>query len=274
MAKKNIAFFEQGEFDKIKEYRFTPDKFLKQYVKEFMIVEVSDLVKLETLPSSSVSLNYVLNGSIQMKQKNKGVVTLPKAFAFGVARTSLNFEFSKCTVLFVVILNPGMAFSLIKTPINQFFEKFIPFDEFFSQCQISFLHNVFSNYQNYEFLVRTIERFLLLEIVWDDTDGVVKNAIDKIVNTESHISVRQLLDEFKVSRDSFEKKFRRQVGTSPKQFSNIVRFRNLFENDHEEKTLTELGLSVGYYDQSHFIKDFRIITGKKPSSFFTIDNNI
>ena len=267
MGKKNIAFFEQEQFNKIKEYRFTPSLLLKEYVKEFMIVEAHDLVNLETLPSTSVSLNYILNGSIKMKQKNNVAINLPKAFAFGIARTSLHFEFSNCTTLFVIVFNPGMASSLINTPINDFFEKFISFDDFFNQNQISYLKKIFSKKDNYPLLVKKIERFLLVEILCAQIDGIIKEATLEIVNTQGSISIKQLLDELQISRDSFEKKFRKQVGTSPKQFSNIVRFRNLFENDRNETTLTEIGLNAGYYDQSHFIKDFKAITGKKPSSF-------
>jgi AraC-like DNA-binding protein len=267
MEKKNIAFFEQEQFNKIKEYRFTPDQFLKEYVKEFMIVEAPDLVNLETLPSTSVSLNYILNGGIKMKQKNEEVINLPKAFAFGIARTSLHFEFSNCTTLFVIIFNPGMASSLINTPINEFFETFIPFDDFFNRHQISCLNKIFSKKEDYQLMVDKIERFLLVELLCANTDGIIKEAIREIIDSQGSVSIKKLLGELQVSRDSFEKKFRKQVGTSPKQFSNIVRFRNLFENDHKKTTLTAIGLNAGYYDQSHFIKDFKAITGKKPSSF-------
>jgi len=267
MGKKNIAFFEQEHFNKIMEYRFTPDPFLQEYVKEFMIVETPDLINLETLPSTSVSLNYILNGAVTMKQKNQEVISLPKAFAFGIARTSLHFEFSKCTTLFVIIFNPGMASALINTPINEFFETFIPFDEFFNRPQISCLNKIFSKKNEYELMVEKIERFLLVELLCAHTDGIIKEAIREIIDSQGSIPIKKLLGQLQISRDSFEKKFRKQVGTSPKQFSNIVRFRNLFENDHKKTTLTAIGLNAGYYDQSHFIKDFKAITGKKPSSF-------
>jgi len=106
-----------------------------------------------------------------------------------------------------------------------------------------------------------------VELLCVHTDGIIKEAIREIIDSQGSIPIKKLLGQLQISRDSFEKKFRKQVGTSPKQFSNIVRFRNLFENDHKKTTLTAIGLNAGYYDQSHFIKDFKAITGKKPSSF-------
>jgi len=267
MDSKNIAFFEQEQFNKVNEYRFTPNQILKEYVKEFLIVEASDLVCLETLPSTSVSLNYILNGAITMKQKNNTPISLPKAFAFGIARTSLHFEFSNSTTLFVIIFNPGMASSIIKTPINDFYEKFISFDDFFNPNQLSYLNQIFSNYNNYDILIDKIQEFLLIEILCTHTDDIIEEAIHEIINNQGSVSIKKIIDKLQISRDSFEKKFRKQVGTSPKKFSNIVRFRNIFENNHNKTTLTQIGLNAGYYDQSHFIKDFKVITGKKPSSF-------
>ncbi|MGA9637004.1 helix-turn-helix domain-containing protein [Flavobacterium sp.] len=120
------------------------------------------------------------------------------------------------------------------------------------------------DFDNIKTSINVIEKFLIIESEWTHTDGVIREAISEIISTKGSISIKSLLTKFSISRDSFEKKFRKQVGTSPKKFSNIVRFRNLFENN-DEITLTEKGLNAGYYDQSHFIKDFKAITGKKPS---------
>ncbi len=265
MKNKSDAFFKQQQFNKIKEYRFLPSDFLKLYIKEFLVIECENITSIDTLPSASVSLNYILEGSIKMKLKNSTIIDLPKAFAFGIARNSLHFEFSDCTTIFAIIFNPGLASSLIKTPINEFFERFIPFDDFFNADQVSFLENEFERKDNYERIVNVVERFLIMECEWTHTDGIVKESICEIINIKGSISVKSLLDKFSISRDSFEKKFRKQVGTSPKKFSNIVRFRNLFQNNEIETNLTEIGLNAGYYDQSHFIKDFKAITGRTPS---------
>jgi hypothetical protein len=193
MDGKNIAFFEQEQFNKVNEYRFKPDEILKEYVKEFLIVETSDLVCLETLPSTSVSLNYILNGSITMNQKNDVPISLPKAFAFGIARISLHFEFSNSTTLFVIIFNPGMASSIIKGPINDFYEKFIPYDDFFNPKQLSFIKQLFSTYNDYDILIDKIQRFLLIEILCTNTDKIIKEAIHDIINSQGSVSIKKII---------------------------------------------------------------------------------
>jgi len=267
MDNNNKAFFDQDKFNKVEEYKFPPCELLKDYVKEFMVIESQKAIKLETLPSTSVSLNYVLSGLIKMKQKNSLMIDLPKAFAFGIARNSLSFEFSDNTILFVIKLNPGMASSLINTPISDFFENFIPLDGFFNSEQILFLERQCEKESNYKYIVRTIEKFLIQEIQSLKTNRLIREALHKIIEAEGDISIKSLINELPISRDSFEKKFKAQVGTSPKRFSNIVRFRALFENPQESFNLTAIALNAGYYDQSHFIKEFKSITGKRPSDF-------
>ena len=267
MDNNNKAFFDQDQFNKVAEYKFPPCELLKDYVKEFMVVEAQKAVEVETMPSTSMSMNYLLRGAIKMKHTNSLMVSLPKAFAFGIARKSLNFQFSDNTVLFVIKLNPGITPSLINTPVCEFFENFIPLEGLLNSKQILFLEKQFEKKTKYKQIIRIIEKVLIEQLQWLQTNEPVKEAIHRIIEAEGDISIKNLINELPISRDSFEKKFRAQVGTSPKQFSNIVRFRGLFENPEKSGNLTGIALNAGYYDQSHFIKEFKSVTGKKPSDF-------
>ncbi|MFZ6013396.1 MAG: helix-turn-helix domain-containing protein, partial [Bacteroidota bacterium] len=99
-------------------------------------------------------------------------------------------------------------------------------------------------------------------------DPLVFHAAEKIRLGQGGIRVKELMETLPISRDAFEKKFRRIVGTSPKQFSNIIRMRTLLEKGKGNKSLTDLAYEAGYFDQSHFIKDFKLFTGQTPSQFF------
>lgn len=77
-----------------------------------------------------------------------------------------------------------------------------------------------------------------------------------------------LADSLNSSPSAFEKRFRRVVGASPKKFATIVRFQSLLEQYPLVKDAAELGYLAGYYDQAHFIKDFKRFTGCTPEQFF------
>jgi AraC-like DNA-binding protein len=64
--------------------------------------------------------------------------------------------------------------------------------------------------------------------------------------------------------------FREQVGVTPKRFARLHRFRRALEMLYEgERSLVDLALHAGYYDQPHFAREFREMAGLTPGEFLT-----
>jgi AraC-like DNA-binding protein len=62
--------------------------------------------------------------------------------------------------------------------------------------------------------------------------------------------------------------YNKYVGISPKYYSRIIRFSTIFTQMKEGKlSWADVIHSSGYYDQSHFIRDFKAFTGEDPSGF-------
>jgi len=77
---------------------------------------------------------------------------------------------------------------------------------------------------------------------------------------ECDLSLRQL-----------ERRFRAQVGITPRLFANVIRFRSVFDrlNGHERPDLASLANDAGYFDQSHMNRDFHRFLGLSPSAYLT-----
>lgn len=95
-------------------------------------------------------------------------------------------------------------------------------------------------------------------------------AIKHIIHSQKHDTIKELAHYFNLSERQFERKFKEYSGLSPKRFMRIVRFAKACDHygDSHETSLTEIALNCGYYDQSHFIKDFKTFSGYEPSQFF------
>ena len=67
-----------------------------------------------------------------------------------------------------------------------------------------------------------------------------------------------------------ERKFMMVIGMSPKQLSRVVRLQATLKMLEQKQftSLTSLAYENGYYDQAHFIKDFKEFTGHSPKSFY------
>lgn len=83
-------------------------------------------------------------------------------------------------------------------------------------------------------------------------------------------SVKQLSAACFLSERQFQRQFKEYAGMGPKLFSRIVRF--LFAANfygETSKSLTDIALDAGYYDQSHFIHDFKKFSNLQPHDFFS-----
>ena len=74
-----------------------------------------------------------------------------------------------------------------------------------------------------------------------------------------------------LSQSALERRFRRVVGVSPKRFASVLRLRRAVRLRAVGADLTAVAHAAGYFDQSHFIHDFRRATGSSPDAFFRQD---
>ncbi|MGB0521722.1 MAG: helix-turn-helix domain-containing protein [Flammeovirgaceae bacterium] len=104
------------------------------------------------------------------------------------------------------------------------------------------------------------------------TSLFIKEATQRLMiqNLEFGNVKKQLLTEFRISAKTMETKFKQHIGLTPKQFSLKVNLRKAVENmiyNPSHESLTELALSSGFYDQSHFIRSFKTVFHTVPSQF-------
>ena len=98
----------------------------------------------------------------------------------------------------------------------------------------------------------------------------VFDAIKYIIQTNGMDRVDAVAERAFRSTRQFERNFKHYSGFSPKLFSRIVRFQSaLSEYNSQDKSLTRIAHDCGYYDQSHFIQDFREFSGYNPRKYFS-----
>lgn len=113
-----------------------------------------------------------------------------------------------------------------------------------------------------------IERFLLQQLRNRQTDPLVVAAVDYLYRNPARMSVDQLAATLKISRRQLEKRFLAQEGLTPAAFRSQVRFQKTVRRLMLDpaRSLLETALDHGYYDQSHFCRDFKALVGRSPAS--------
>src|SRR5690606_7571917 len=112
--------------------------------------------------------------------------------------------------------------------------------------------------------IEIVEQFLFTQLKDIQVDKLVAEAVKLIYQTKGTIRITELEEKLFISQSPFEKRFRKVVGTTPKKFASIIRFNSVLDNLTETKTLTEICYQYHFFDQAHFIKDFKKFTGGTP----------
>jgi AraC-like DNA-binding protein len=94
--------------------------------------------------------------------------------------------------------------------------------------------------------------------------GIIRHAI----STGTIQSVNEMANACNLSVRQIERDFKSLSGFSPRLFSKLTRFRSLMEHmPYKEYSMADLAYEFNYYDQSHFINEFRRFTGLAPSQY-------
>jgi AraC-like DNA-binding protein len=95
------------------------------------------------------------------------------------------------------------------------------------------------------------------------------------VENAGPVTIKTLSKAYGWNDKKTERLFLRYVGFTPTQFIKIIRFRRSVEQLFTGyETLTHLAYDSGFYDQSHFIREFHRYAGNKPSDFLKRPNGI
>ena len=83
------------------------------------------------------------------------------------------------------------------------------------------------------------------------------------------IAVKDLKEELQVSYKSLDRWFLKYIGLTPKRFTQLTRFRNILQELDEQTNpdWMQFVLDYNFFDQAHFIKEFRQFAGVSPTEF-------
>jgi hypothetical protein len=96
--------------------------------------------------------------------------------------------------------------------------------------------------------------------------------IQNYIDRQGNLTVRGILDGYTVRLNYkwLERNFKKHLGISPQSYLLIRRFLNAYMDldSLTSKDLLQIAIDNGYYDDNHFIKDFRRFSGVPPKTYF------
>jgi AraC-like DNA-binding protein len=94
--------------------------------------------------------------------------------------------------------------------------------------------------------------------------------LHQLEGSKGRARVEPLMDETGWSRRYVTARFRRQLGVPPKAYARLLRFDHasaLLGRLSPGRTLADVAMEAGYYDQSHLTRDFVALAGMTPGAY-------
>ncbi len=257
---------------------FEPHIDLKSLVSCYWTLEVpkqSEPQKQRIVPDGCVEMAFILGDDIKRYTSEKEFIIQPRAMVLGQTIEPFYIEPTGFVNTFAVRFYPYGFANFISEPINNLVNKETPIDQLFEKGTADNLEQKIIKAKNTEQQINIIEKFLLERFNDEKTiNRIVKDTVDSLLSTNGGISIKSILKNDLSKRRQLERNFKKQIGVSPKQLGKVIRLQTALKMllDPKPENLTDISYKSEYFDQAHFIKDFREFTGTNPKEFINNEN--
>jgi AraC-like DNA-binding protein len=243
-----------------------PIEQLKSYIKYFVVSENELENEYKIFPSSGLVIGFQYKGQLATIKDN----TESKLTTAGITGMTDGYKIFKnsANIGTVLVYFTEIGFThFASNPANELFNLSLSLDDIFDKDSVTEVEEKLGIATRDKQRIKIVEQFLLSQLKDIETDKLIIEAVKLIYQTNGTIRIKELNEKLFISQSPFEKRFRKVVGTTAKKFASIVRFNTVLDNLNETKTLTEICYENNFFDQAHFIKDFKQFTGDTPENF-------
>ncbi|GLR19523.1 AraC family transcriptional regulator [Portibacter lacus] len=253
---------------------FDPSTALATFVKTYWTLHIpkeAPREKQQILPDGCIEIIFILGDDIKRYTSETDYIIQPRSFVLGQLTDPYFVEPLGEVNSFAVSFIPGKFSYFVNTSLRVLANKETPLSELFDKDAVSILEDAIKNAATSEERVAIVENFLL-DLIAQNTsvDEIINATIESIFQTKGNIGIEKMLKSYDLKRRQLERKFSKKVGISPKQLCRIIRLQASLQSmlNNEDKSLTHVGYENNFFDQSHFIKDFKDFTGISPKEFY------
>ena len=168
-----------------------------------------------------------------------------------------------------VAFRPGGTRAFVRTPAHELRDADIPLEILWGRQSTAQFREQLLECRHPETLLDTIERTLTEQLQPNGAHPAISFALAAFNRVPLAPNIGAVTNAVGLSAKRFIERFKSDVGLSPKQYCRIRRFQQAVRHAHGGGTLdwARVALDCGYYDQAHFIHDFRAFSGLTPTGY-------
>lgn len=255
----------------VQEYK--PSKLLRPYVDCFwrgtFNINGSETVSFEMVPNACLELIIHLDDlKCQLPGPNSWTQT-PDYMLIGLFTEAREVRFSNTVPVFTIRFKPEAIFSLFNINGSEVFENYEDISLMLGKDFNEFCHRLREE-TDIQLMITLAENFLMHKLNQKKSARNYVNKAAELMRNTGFNNIKEISNEVCISQRQLERKFREIIGIGPKHYLRLTRINRVMRilETNRPLDLTSVAYHCGYFDQAHFIKDFKKITGKKPTLYF------
>lgn len=170
-----------------------------------------------------------------------------------------------------VAFKPGGSALFMRAPANEVSDADVPLEEIWGRSRTAALRERLLESGSLDSMLDILEAALCHSWTRRSLHPAVSYALSTFDRSAHTTSIAAVTHQVGLSAKRFIERFKAEVGITPKRYCRVRRFqRALTETDRGPRVdWASVALDCGYFDQAHFIRDFRAFSGVTPTAYET-----
>ncbi len=245
---------------------------LEQYIQTMVYSKYQASHAIDRLvPDGTVNLIFEFNDRPQYVFDNESLLrksAFKKVWVSGMHLDYLSISAGDGNGMLVLQFTPLGAHSILHLPIWELNGQVVAADLVLGP-EILSLHADLQE-SSYTVMFAKLEQWCLSRLKVDPIAQAVVDHVVQFAHSGSSVnSLSQVIAGTGYSHRHFNEIFKNFMGLTPKQYQRIIRFNQVLQLMASDQVpdWTSVAYQCGYYDQAHFIKEFKRFSGLNPSTF-------
>lgn len=219
-------------------------------------------------PAPQDSLFFYLNDLIRVRKQSEERYSLqPRSVVVGTQLEGVSININQSHKAVRVGFHPGGMHRLLGVNMAEFIDNSYNAEDVFGN-ELRNLNDRLLEQNKFDQIKAEVENFLLRKLISMRKSLPFDNAMQELVKRGGNLTMDQVANYACVGVRQFERLSKQRVGMSPKLYARLVRFSRAYRmrENSSHWSWTEIAHHCGYFDQMHFIRDFKFFAGVTPTS--------
>lgn len=253
---------------------------LNEFVETFIFYEgVQHAHKIDRfLPNGETEILIDFHDTPQYIYDNntlKEIQACNRVWASGFRTEPITIPSGNDAAMLVIVFKKGKAAPFFPFPMDEIADCVVDADLVWG-CDFESLREKLLETKDIDLRFTLVEEFLVKKFHSQlELNPCVAFAVGEMTERPDSVNIARMNHKIGYSQKHFTEMFRKQVGVTPKVYLKVMRFQKAVQMISAADSINwgQISQECGFYDQAHFINDFKHFSGLTPAKFAEIQIN-